>query len=145
MSTSNAKTIVGNFAQPASLLRSNGIIQHQQAQTRLAQQGLMFGLEMQGNTLKLRLVGNLTKKQSAYFKAWFNTLLEQDCGEVEFDFSNLQKCDAAGVATLAWVQSKLGEHNGHLTLSHLSAELRSTLFAINFQYLVNFADYSLAA
>jgi anti-anti-sigma factor len=115
--------------------------QHPSIEANLARRGLMIGLEMQGDNLKFSLVGNLNKKSCTLFKQFVMITIAQGYRKVIFDLTNLQTVDGTGVAALVWVRNQLTENSGQLTVCNLPRKVRKTLFAVNFQYLVNIADY----
>lgn len=110
-------------------------------EARLARRGLMVGLAMYGDSVQLTLVGNLNQKSSALFKEFMQEVLLQGYTGLIFDLTNLQIVDGNGLASLIWVRNQLVENGGHLTIRNLSSKVRNTLLAVNFQYLVNIADY----
>lgn len=108
---------------------------------RLARRGLMVGLEIQGEYLKLTLVGTLNRKSGRLFKEFVSNALALGYNQLVLDLAMLHSLDGVGMATLVWVHNQVIEQQGHLVIGNLSRQVRTALLAVNLQYMVSLADY----
>ncbi len=110
-------------------------------EARLAQRGLIVGLEMEATYLKITLLGTLGQKSSLLFKEFVASALSRGYNNVKLDLANLKAVDGVGLAALVWVRNQLEQSNGQIIVSNLSRSVRATLLAANLHYLVEISDY----
>lgn len=125
-------------------LEQNYLNPSQELMRRLARQGLMLGLSMERNTVKLHLVGKFKANGSAVFKELLNTFLSQGYTSFVFDLSSLHTLDGAGVAALVWARNQAEAAGGRATVTNPNAPLYRRLVSVNFHHLVPIENFVLS-
>ncbi len=112
---------------------------------QLANKGLMLGVGMEEDTVRLHLVGKLTTANSLLFKSLVKTFIANGYTSFVFDLSDLKNLDSAGVAALVNVRNAALEAGGYVSVTNPDSALYRKLVAINFHHLVQIENYSFAA
>ncbi len=119
------------------------------SQTLLTQQlnrkGLMIGLAMEQNTVKMYLNGKLDAATAPIFKALLKTFTEKGFTSFVFDLSNVKVLDSAGIAALVRANVMMQEFSGQATVINPTKSIFNKLIAINFHHLVTIESFALAA
>jgi anti-anti-sigma factor len=103
----------------------------------------MFGISIEGEKVKLSLVGKFRADSVPAFKEFFETLLENGYNSVCFDLVGLRSLDGAGVAALVWANNQLREIGGQTSIINPSTTIYRRLLDIKLQYFIQIeCDYN---
>jgi len=110
-------------------------------ESRLARKGLMIGLSMEHNTVKLHLIGKLHAAGSSIFKDLLKTIVSNGYTSIVLDLTALESIDGAGVAALVWLRNQMLEKGDRMTVTNPTPAMYSKLLAINFHFLVEIESF----
>jgi anti-anti-sigma factor len=113
-------------------------------ESRLARKGLMLGLSMEQDTVKMYLVGKLNAGTSPIFKELLKNFLGHQYKSFVFDLSGLETLDGSGVATMVWAHNQMLEFGGRVSVTNPNNSICSKLLAVNFHHLVDIENFSLS-
>src|SRR6478672_6366190 len=80
--------------------------------SRPARQDLMIGLAVEGDRVKMQLMGKLNKTTLAVFTEFFQTCADDGYISFLFDLADLAAIDQVGIAALAEANNQLQELGG---------------------------------
>lgn len=94
---------------------------------RPARQDLMIGLAVEGDRVKMQLMGKLNKATMPVFTEFFQTCADDGYISFLFDLADLTTIDQAGVEALVEANNQLHELGGQATISNPDHELHQQL------------------
>ena len=111
---------------------------------QLNHKGMMIGLAMEQDTVKMYLNGKLDAATAPIFKALLKTFIEKGFTSFVFDLSNVEVLDSAGVAALVRANVMMHEVGGEATVINPTKSIFNKLISINFHHLVTIESFALA-
>src|SRR6476620_4853853 len=105
---------------------------HAKLPPRPARQDLMIGLAVEGDRVKMQLMGKLNKATMPVFTEFFQTCADDGYIKFLFDLADLAAIDQTGIAALVEANSQLQELGGKATIANPNEKLQHLLLESKF-------------
>ncbi len=112
---------------------------------QLNRKGLLVGLAMEHDTIKMYLTGKLDGANAPIFKELLKNFIQNGYTSFVFDLANLKTLDSAGVAALVRANVMVQEFNGEASVINPTQAVFQKLISVNFHHLVTIEEFSLVA